>query len=106
MFKIFNISVPHSQFPLPLRFQVTWVARTLIQYLQPTKQEGNIGVSYLPLSHIAAQIADIYMPIENGSLICFAQPDALKGSLLTTLREVQPTLFFGVPRYYLSVVVC
>ena len=35
-------------------------------------------VSYLPLSHIAAQVADIYIPLTYGSTVHFARPDALK----------------------------
>ena len=61
-----------------------------------------VTISYLPLSHIAAQLADIYSPLFFGSTLCFAQPDALKGSLLTTLREVEPTVHIGVPRYIYS----
>lgn len=30
----------------------------------------------------------------------FCQPDALKGSLTVTMREVRPTLFFSVPRVW------
>ena len=30
----------------------------------------------------------------------FADKGALKGTLTTTLKEVVPTLFFGVPRVY------
>lgn len=56
------------------------------------------SVSYLPLSHVTAQVADIYMPIHTASTVYFAQPDALKGSIVETLREVNPTLFPGVPR--------
>ena len=55
-------------------------------------------VSYLPLSHIAAQMEDIYLCVYGVATLYFAQPDALKGSLLQTLLEVRPTLFFGVPR--------
>ena len=35
-------------------------------------------VSYLPLSHIAAQLLDMYLPIAIGATVYFAQPDALK----------------------------
>ena len=43
-------------------------------------------VSYLPLSHVAAQMLDIHAPLEKGITIWFAQPDALKGSLVQTLK--------------------
>jgi len=35
-------------------------------------------ISYLPLSHVAAQILDIYIPLLYAGTVCFAQPDALK----------------------------
>ena len=35
-------------------------------------------VSYLPLSHVAAQIVDIYCPMLYAASVYFAQPDALK----------------------------
>ena len=59
---------------------------------------GSRVVSYLPLSHIAAQILDMHGPMFLGCMTAFAQPDALKGSLVKTLREIRPTVFFGVPR--------
>ncbi|VVC98520.1 unnamed protein product [Leptidea sinapis] len=57
-------------------------------------------VTYLPLSHVAAQILDLYMTLANGVAVYFAQADALKGSLLETLKEVRPTRFMGVPRVW------
>ena len=57
-------------------------------------------VSYLPLSHIAAQVIDNFGPMYIGSSTYFAQPDALKGSLTATLKDVKPTIFFGVPRVW------
>jgi long-chain-fatty-acid--CoA ligase ACSBG len=57
-------------------------------------------VSYLPLSHASAQVIDIYMSILVGATVYYAQPDALRGSLGETIKEVKPTLFFGVPRVW------
>jgi len=54
----------------------------------------------LQLSHIAAALLDIYGPIIVGFCVTFAGPDALKGSLVNSLKEVQPTIFFGVPRVF------
>lgn len=62
--------------------------------------EFDRGVSYLPLSHIAAQLTDCYIPINTGLTLYFAEPDALKGSLVKTLNECKPTIFFGVPRVW------
>ncbi|KAJ3600042.1 hypothetical protein NHX12_033994 [Muraenolepis orangiensis] len=66
--------------------------------LATTVQE--VVVSYLPLSHIAAQIMDIWIMLKVGGVTHFAQPDALKGSLVNTLKEVHPTAFMGVPRVW------
>jgi long-chain-fatty-acid--CoA ligase ACSBG len=52
------------------------------------------------LSHIAAALLDIYAPVIVGFCVTIAQPDALKGSLVATLKEVRPTIFFGVPRVF------
>lgn len=35
-------------------------------------------MSYLPLSHIAAQMVDIWIALKVGAVTYFAQPDALK----------------------------
>ena len=34
------------------------------------------------------------------SQVHFARPDALQGTLVDTLKQVNPTGFFGVPRVY------
>ena len=59
-----------------------------------------VFVSYLPLSHIAAQMCDIYLAISCIATVYFAQPDALKGTLVNTLKEAKPTRFMGVPRVW------
>lgn len=52
----------------------------------------------IPNASRATQIMDIHVPMALGSSVWFAQPDALKGSLVKTLKEVRPTVFVGVPR--------
>ena len=42
------------------------------------KDGDEVLVSYLPLSHVAAQIMDLYVPVLFAVTIYFAQPDALK----------------------------
>lgn len=55
------------------------------------KEGSEVIVSYLPLSHVAAQIVDIYFAIVNGITIYFAQPDALKVSSDSMPTSVAPT---------------
>jgi len=57
-------------------------------------------VSYLPLSHIAASMLDIFCHFYHQGTVFFAKPDALKGSLKDTLVIARPTMFFGVPRVW------
>ncbi|XP_048584114.1 long-chain-fatty-acid--CoA ligase ACSBG2 isoform X2 [Nematostella vectensis] len=78
---------------------ITWTAQAALNHVQAGKREEHI-VSYLPLSHVAAQMTDIYMSMYCCGTVWFAQPDALKGSLVNTLRECRPTLFLGVPRVW------
>ncbi|XP_045304484.1 long-chain-fatty-acid--CoA ligase ACSBG1 isoform X2 [Leopardus geoffroyi] len=81
---------------------ITWTARYCSQAgdIRGAEVQQEVVVSYLPLSHIAAQIYDLWMGIQSGAHICFAEPDALQGSLANTLREVEPTSHLGVPRVW------
>ena len=60
-------------------------------------RSSDSSVSYLPLSHIAEQMFSIHGPVTVGSPVYYAEsiekvPDNVK--------EVQPTIFFGVPRIW------
>lgn len=57
-------------------------------------------VSYLPLSHIAASMMDIYVMMACQGTTYFADKGALKGTLTHTLQEALPTTFIGVPRVW------
>lgn len=111
--------------------QLTWTARTAASLVGYTIASEAL-VSYLPLSHIAAQMIDMWIAMTFAGTVYFAEPDALKvktstatqicknvmmvfylnynpplfvcvcnqGSLVTTLKEVRPTYFLGVPRVW------
>lgn len=78
---------------------LTFVAKTGTEFENMQHAQETL-ISYLPLSHIAAQIVDIYACITIAGTVYFAEKDALKGSLSKTLRSVRPTRFLGVPRVY------
>lgn len=61
---------------------------------------GERFVSYLPLNHIAAQTMDIYVPICTLGVVWFADKNALKSTLVNTLKDARPTIFIGVPRVW------
>ena len=54
-----------------------WTANHSVEMVGLVEGE-DIVVSYLPLSHIAAQMLDIFIPVTHAATIYFAQPDALK----------------------------
>lgn len=63
-----------------VNIQITWTANHASRAgdMQPADTKQESLVSYLPLSHIAAQIYDLWTGIHWGELVYFAQPDALK----------------------------
>lgn len=74
---------------------VTWTAGTMIEMLGIGPDE--VGVSYLPLSHIAEQMLTIHGPMRMGSVIWFCESLEKLGEVLV---EVRPTIFLGVPRVW------
>ncbi|KAK0162315.1 hypothetical protein PV327_008662 [Microctonus hyperodae] len=63
-------------------------------------EDGETIVSFLPLSHVAAQVVDIFVCMTVAATVCFADKNALKGSLVDTLTYARPTAFLGVPRVW------
>ncbi|XP_058231633.1 long-chain-fatty-acid--CoA ligase ACSBG2-like isoform X3 [Hemibagrus wyckioides] len=78
---------------------ITWIADAAGKMIS-LKEGEDCLVSYLPLSHVAAQVNDMWIAIRFAGTTYFAQPDALKGTLAITLREARPTTFLGVPRVW------
>jgi long-chain acyl-CoA synthetase len=74
---------------------LTFTADTAVEMIN--FQSTDSSVSYLPLSHIAEQMFSIHAPITVGSSIYFAESI---DKLPDNLKEVQPTVIFGVPRIW------
>ncbi|XP_035450493.2 very long-chain-fatty-acid--CoA ligase bubblegum isoform X2 [Spodoptera frugiperda] len=79
---------------------LTWDAYSITERVGDLQPTYDRIISFLPLSHVAAQVVDIYTTLSNAIPVFFAQPDALKGSLVETLKEVRPTRFLAVPRVW------
>ena len=64
--------------------QLVWTAKATGETYR-IKEGYEVVVSYLPLSHIAAQLIDMYITLLHAGTVYFAQPDALKvGKLADT----------------------
>ena len=74
---------------------LTWTAVHLSKCASLTPDE--VLISYLPHSHIAEQTCSIHGPLINGIQVYFAESFE---KLPENLREVRPTVFFGVPRVW------
>lgn len=54
-------------------------------------------VSYLPLSHIATQLIDIYVPMATAGTVWFAQPDAMKVHVSMRHSVLSILIYTGFP---------
>ena len=74
---------------------LVWTARRLRECFGEVDDERVL--SYLPLSHIAEQMATIHLPLTVGAPVFFATSlEAVREDL----AEVRPTFFLGVPRLW------
>jgi len=74
---------------------MSWTAKQAIDLinLSPT----DTSLSYLPLSHIAEQMFTLHAPAITGWKVYFATG---RLDVLSNLKEVKPTILFGVPRVW------
>jgi long-chain acyl-CoA synthetase len=75
---------------------LSWTSQLLID-VGGIGMNGDVSLSYLPLSHIAEQMSTIHMPTTAGSTVYFAESI---DKLADNLKESRPTVFFGVPRVW------
>jgi len=74
---------------------LAWTAAQACELAKATRDDRL--VSYLPLSHVAEQMFTIHIAAVAGYPVYYAQSlDKLNANLV----EVEPTLFFGVPRVW------
>ena len=74
---------------------LAWTASKLIEL--GGSKSGDCGLSYLPLSHIAEQMGTIHLPATSGATVYFAESIE---RVADNLKDVRPTVFFGVPRIW------
>jgi long-chain acyl-CoA synthetase len=74
---------------------LSWTATTA----GGSTRAGNddVMLSYLPLSHVAEQVFSVHGHVTGGYQLYFAES---MDRVPDNLKEVQPTLFFGVPRIW------
>ncbi|MGZ5332040.1 MAG: AMP-dependent synthetase/ligase, partial [Solirubrobacterales bacterium] len=65
--------------------------------LYPDPRADDVSLSYLPLAHVADRAGSEWLHAQSGIQLHFGEAGAELG---LTLREVQPSVFFGVPRVW------
>lgn len=78
----------------------TWTVAPLAKRLGISADSREILMSYLPLSHMAGQVVDIFMSIAVAATVFIAEKNAMKASFLETLVEVRPIIFIGNLKFF------
>ena len=76
---------------------VTWTSRIGAEQYSWDQERF---LSYLPLSHIAGIMEDIFIAIYAANEVHFADKEVLKTTLVDNLKRVKPTKLVGVPRVF------
>ena len=79
---------------------VEFAVKVLVEeggFTDPPPTDKDITLSYLPLSHVAERIFTTWFNASAGQLVHFAESIE---TVPQNLKEVQPTIFFGVPRIW------
>ncbi|KAH8238814.1 hypothetical protein KR038_002559, partial [Drosophila bunnanda] len=79
---------------------IIFEVRSATAFLEDLKVGSERLVTYLPLSHVAAQLLDLLFGLFTSGSVTFADKNALKGTLIKTFRKARPTTMFGVPRVF------
>lgn len=74
---------------------LAWTAQSL-NAIYGIDEQGRL-ISYLPMAHVAEKVGAIHAPARAGNAIYFARAI---DQLLEHMKEVRPTVYFGVPRLW------
>jgi len=74
---------------------IIWTSETLMKVWQHSEKDEVL--SFLPLAHIAERTNSVLGPLRTGTVVSFAES---MDTVPEDLREVQPTVYFAVPRFW------
>ncbi|WP_375001272.1 AMP-dependent synthetase/ligase [Aeromicrobium sp. CTD01-1L150] len=70
-------------------------------FITPAASDKDLAVSYLPLCHVAERLFTVWFNAASGVQVNFAESI---DTVQQALREIQPTMLFGVPRIWEKIV--
>jgi long-chain acyl-CoA synthetase len=79
---------------------VDFAARTIADtqgLISPPPGPDDLIVSYLPLCHVYEKATSVWLPLWTGVVVNFGES---LDTLTADMRDVQPTIFQGVPRIW------
>ena len=89
-----GVMLTHANVDFVLRQFVLWPERYADRKVPGPR---DLVVSYLPLAYLAERVFSSWSLVAGGSVVHFVEA---VDTVETDLREVQPTIFFGVPRVW------